>query len=170
MKWQNLTNLRTPCHQMWTGLHHQGPRPCILQVCPKPQDSLSPIPCLGKMKEWEEECDQQCTTSLCQNLTETSLWVVHMHWSSFLGMVCTREIHKRKQVGYYKMAFHDYLHSWYQTYSHSALNGENCSQTGSTCHTSSALSFLHIIYNQLQRFIVSIKNILWKTHNMVHKH
>lgn len=48
MKWQNLTNLRTPCHQMWTGLYHQGPRPCILQVCPKPQDSLSPHPMLGQ--------------------------------------------------------------------------------------------------------------------------
>lgn len=31
-----------------------------------------------------------------------------MHWSSFLGMVCTREVHKRKQVSHYKMAFNDY--------------------------------------------------------------
>lgn len=31
-------------------------------------------------------------------------------------------------------------------------------------------SFSHIIYNQLQCFIVSIKNIACKTHNMVYKH
>lgn len=61
----------------------------------------------ARWRNLREEGSQHCTASLCQNLTETSLWVVQRHWSSFLGMVCPREIHKRKQVGYYKMAFHD---------------------------------------------------------------